>query len=312
VGSAANTRLAAIADSIARQAQAEVTGLTRVSGGYINEALRADLSDGRALFVKTLADAEPGTFATEADGLEWMREAAGTCVPLVAALHDPVDTHTDTPRFLALEWIEPGHLDEDGAHQLGQGLACMHKAAAPAHGFAPGPRAHLPDGHYQPLRLGPEVVLPNVATDSWPEFYAEHRVKPLVRQLRDRGLYDDTAARVFDRLCDRLPDLSGPDEPPARLHGDLWIGNVHAGADGHPYLIDPVAHGGHREFDLSLLRLFGNPGEACFAAYDEIYPRAPGYEERETLWAIVPILWHAVLLAGAYPSQALSMARSYR
>ncbi len=308
---AADIRLAAIADSIAQQTGAAVAGLTPVAGGYINEALRADLVDGRSLFVKTLANATPGTFATEADGLEWMREAAGTCVPLVEALHDPPNGDADTPRFLALEWIEPGRLGEAGARQLGEGLACMHMAGASAHGFAPGPRDRLSDGHYQPLRLGPEVTLPNVATESWPEFYAEQRIRPLVGQLRDRDTYDADDVIVFDRLCERLPELAGPDEPPARLHGDLWIGNVHAGTDGHPYLIDPVAHGGHREFDLALLRLFGGPGEACFAAYDEIYPRATGYAERETLWAIVPILWHAALLAGSYPAQALAMAKRY-
>jgi fructosamine-3-kinase len=301
-----------IANSITDQTGVEVLRLSPVSGGYINEALRAELADGRSLFVKTLAGAEPGTFATEAAGLEWMIEACGTCVPGVEAVSDPLDVSSqDVPRFLALEWIEPGRLSSEGARQLGEGLACMHKAGAPAHGFAPGPAEGLPKGHHPPLRLGPEVELSNIATDSWPAFYAEQRVYPLVRQLQDRGMYSADEARVFDRLCDRLPELSGPEESPARLHGDLWIGNVHAGADGHPYLIDPVAHGGHREFDLALLELFGGPGEICMETYDEIHPRAPGHEERKTLWAIVPILWHAALLQGSYPSQALSMARRY-
>ncbi|MBJ7348589.1 MAG: fructosamine kinase family protein, partial [Thermoleophilaceae bacterium] len=135
--------------------------------------------------------------------------------------------------------------------------------------------------------------------------------RPLVAQLRDRAIYTAEDVTVFDQLCERLPQLAGPPEPPARLHGDLWIGNIHAGADGHPYLIDPVAHGGHREFDLALLQLFGTPGDRCLAAYDEIHPRAPDHESRRNLWAITPILWHAVLLEGNYPAQALSMARQY-
>ncbi len=314
-----NGRLESIAAAIAQQTGATVTALEPVTGGYINEALRAELSDGRTLFVKTLEDAEPGTFATEAEGLEWIIEACGTCVPGVEAVFDPpaagtdpaAETPANAPRFLALEWIEPGTLSAVGAEQLGHGLACLHKAGAPAHGFAPGPRDGLADGEYPPLRLGPEVVLPNRATDSWPEFYADQRIRPLVAQLHNRGIYTAGEAAVFEKLCDRLPDIAGPFEPPARLHGDLWIGNVHAGADGHAYLIDPVAHGGHREFDLALLQLFGSPGARCFAAYDEIHPRAEGHADRQTLWAIAPILWHAALLSGNYPAQALTMAKRY-
>ena len=61
-------------------------------------------------------------------------------------------------------------------------------------------------------------------------------------------------------------------EPPARLHGDLWAGNRLVDVDGRSWLIDPAAHGGHREFDLAMMRLFGGFGAACFAAYDEAYP----------------------------------------
>ena len=43
---------------------------------------------------------------------------------------------------------------------------------------------------------------------------------------------------------------------PARLHGDLWAGNLLWTADGG-VLIDPAAHGGHRETDLAMLALFG-------------------------------------------------------
>ena len=71
---------------------------------------------------------------------------------------------------------------------------------------------------------------------------------------------------------ERLPALAGPPEPPARLHGDLWGGNVLAARDGRPWLIDPAAHGGHREVDLAMLRLFGAPSPRTLAAYAEVAP----------------------------------------
>lgn len=296
-----------IAQALKAATGSGVRGLTPVAGGYIGDALRAELDDGRDLFIKTQSDAPAGTFATEAAGLEWLIEVAGTSVPGIVAVGD--DAEQTGARFLALEWIEPGALTAAGAEQLGHGLACMHRAGAPDFGFAPGPRdAH---GAYPPLRLGPHVTLPNDPRPTWAEFYAECRVRPLVAGLASSGQYDAAAVAAFDRLCARLPELAGPPELPARLHGDLWIGNVHAGADGHAYLIDPVAHGGHREFDIALLKLFGSPGERCFDAYAEIAPPAEGYAEREALWSIVPLLWHAVLLGGGYAEQALTTAKRY-
>ena len=44
-------------------------------------------------------------------------------------------------------------------------------------------------------------------------------------------------------------------DKPARIHGDLWSGNVMWTADSgqsEAVLIDPAAHGGHREEDLAI------------------------------------------------------------
>ena len=58
----------------------------RVGGGSINEALRVELDDGRAAFVKTRADVPPGEFAAEAAGLAWLGRARRACgVPEVLA-----------------------------------------------------------------------------------------------------------------------------------------------------------------------------------------------------------------------------------
>ena len=105
--------------------------------------------------------------------------------------------------------------------------------------------------------------------------------------------------------------MPGPPEPPARLHGDLWSGNVLADADGRAWLIDPSAYGGHREVDLAMLRLFGAPSERIFAAYEEVAPLAAGWEERVRLWQLLPLLVHAVLFGGSYRGAAERAARHY-
>jgi fructosamine-3-kinase len=116
---------------------------------------------------------------------------------------------------------------------------------------------------------------------------------------------------LIERVCARLSELAGPPEAPARLHGDLWSGNVLADAQGRPHLIDPAAHGGHREVDLAMLRLFGGPSERCFAAYAEVAPLADGHEERIELWQLFPLLVHAVLFGGGYGASVARIARRY-
>jgi fructosamine-3-kinase len=111
-------------------------------------------------------------------------------------------------------------------------------------------------------------------------------------------------------VCDRLPELAGPAEPPARLHGDLWSGNVLA-SGGTPYLIDPAAYGGHREVDLAMLALFGTPSPRTRAAYEEVAPLADGHGERVGLWQLFPLLVHAVLFGGGYAASVERTARRY-
>ena len=202
------------------------------------------------------------------------------------------------PRFLALEWIERGSRTAATDEQLGRGLAALHGAGAPAFG-----------GEHDSV-LGP-LTLPNGPLEDWPQFYATQRLEPLARMAADRGALPGGALDTLDRLTSRLADIGGPPEPPARLHGDLWSGNVLTAEDGRPWLIDPAAYGGHREVDLAMLRLFGSPGPGFLAAYEEVAPLADGHGERVGLWQVMPLLAHAALFGGSYGGQAVAAMRRY-
>ena len=290
-----------LAEAIAAGLGSSPQGASSVSGGDLNDGWRVELDDGRTAFVKTASDAQPGSYAAEASGLRWLAEPAALSVPEVLAVVDPDPDDPSNadgaggPRLLALEWIDEGRLDAAGEEELGRGLAQVHAAGAPSFGGEP------------TLRLGP-LAVPNEPADSWTEFYAERRLRPLAEKAEGRNSLPDGARGSIDRVCERLEELAGPEEPPARLHGDLWSGNVLAGQDGRPNLIDPAAYGGHREVDLAMLKLFGGPSERCFAAYREATPLQDGFEERVPLWQLFPLLVHAVLFGGGYGSSVARIA----
>jgi fructosamine-3-kinase len=274
---------------------AGVSDVRRIGGGDINEAFRVVLADGSDAFVKTRAGTSPGEYAAEAAGLGWLAEPGALRTPRVLA----VDEH-----YLALEWIEPGRLDDAGAEELGRGLAATHTAGAGGFGGIGG------SGADPPARFG-SLGLGNEPTADWPSFYAERRLRPLAAIARDRNALAASAVAAVERVCERIGELCGPPEPPARLHGDLWSGNVMADRAGRPWLIDPSAYGGHREIDLAMLRLFGAPSERVYSAYEETAPLAEGWPERVELYQLLPLLVHALLFGGSYGAAAERVALRY-
>jgi fructosamine-3-kinase len=272
----------------------------RVGGGCINDGWQIEFEDGERAFVKTRQDVARDEYSTEAAGLRWLAEPGALRLPEVLAVRDG----DEEPRLLALEWIEEGSLGPDGGEELGRGLADLHAAGADAFGQLP------PDAPAPRLRIGP-IALETRPRDDWPSFYAGCFLLPLARMAAERGALGRSGIDAVERVCERIVDLAGPLEPPARLHGDLWGGNVMAGADGRPWLIDPAAYGGHREVDLAMLRLFGSPGSRVFAAYEEATPLAEGHADRVELWQLLPLLAHAVLFGGHYGASAERAARRY-
>jgi fructosamine-3-kinase len=268
----------------------------RVGGGDINEAWHVQLADGREAFVKTRSGVPRGEYELEAVALRWLAEPRALSVPRVIEAAES---------RLVLEWVEPGHLSAEGAEELGRGLARLHAAGAPAFGD-PGFAQRLG----VEARIG-SLRLPNEPCEDWSSFYAQRRLLPLLRLLGERGALSDRGVASVERVCERLHELAGPAEPPARLHGDLWTGNVLADVHGRPWLIDPSAYGGHREVDLAMLRLFGAPSERVFDAYAEAYPLAQGWRERVGLWQLLPLLVHAALFGGSYREAAQRMAERY-
>jgi fructosamine-3-kinase len=246
----------------------------------------ATLADGREAFVKM---GESGGFTAEANGLRWLASAAdGAAVPDVIAVDD---------RRLVIEYLPPGRPDPEMAARFGAELARTHAAGADTFGAPwPGRIASLP--------------LENSPGTSWPDWYAEHRLAPFLRRAVDAGSLEAADVRLVETLIGRIGELAGPPEPPARIHGDLWSGNV-LWSGGSGWLIDPAAHGGHRETDLAMLALFGAPHlERILEGYCSVAPLAEGWRERIPLHQLHPILVHVCLFGRAYRDELLAAVRA--
>lgn len=284
-----------LAFEVGRAVDRDVMGLVASGSSGFSATYRITFDNGSSAFVKARSDDLVGVFREEADGLRWLAETRAVRVPEVLAVRDEDPT---TDRFLVLTWVDQHLPAPDHDEQLGRDLARLHRSGAPAFGLD-----H--DNFIADLNQS------NQQHDSWAGFYATERLEPLARQAVNLGLLPPGAASVFDRLLERMRDLVGPAEPPARLHGDLWRGNVLAGVRGEPWLIDPAVYGGHREMDLAMMQLFGGFGPRCFAAYAEAFPLSEGHEDRLALYQLYPLLVHVLLFGESYASSAMHAAARY-
>ncbi|GII22325.1 fructosamine kinase family protein [Planosporangium mesophilum] len=265
---------------------------TPVAGGSICASSRLTFDTGESVFAKSLEGAPSDFFAAEANGLRWLREAGAVPVPEVIA---------ELPGMLALEWVEQTEPEQEAAERLGRELAALHRAGAPAFG------ADWP-GYIGSLPLANEP-----SPGPWPGWFAANRLAPYLRMSVDNGSLSNADAARIDQIIENIDGCAGEagDEPPARIHGDLWPGNL-LWSGSRVWLVDPAAHGGHRETDLALLSLFGSApySDRILHAYDEAWPLAAGWRERVPLHQLYLLLVHTALFGGAYRSSVLAAARA--
>jgi fructosamine-3-kinase len=273
----------ALAQAVTQALGVAVRTLQPIAGGDINDAYGVELADGNVVFVKTNQDAPRAMFWAEARGLAWLSEAGALRIPAVLA----VGQKTEGPSFLVLEHIRQGARRRDFDENLGRGLAALHRFGATGFGL----------DHDNFIGKLPQR---NVPARTWAEFYRGRRLEPQLQRAVERGLASPAVRRGLERIMATMEERVGPPEPPARLHGDLWGGNLLVDATGGPCLIDPAVYGGHREIDLAMMKLFGGFSPRVFAAYDEAYPLSPGHEERLPLYQLYPLLVHVNLFGRGY------------
>jgi len=288
------TSFGSAARRIARQTGLPVREARVVGSQHGYQHLLLTLAGGRRAFAKVAATQDSGpaelaaAFAAEASSLRWLAEADAVPVPEVLAV---------TAEALVISMVVPGHATPSAAFRFGAELARMHAAGAaefgaPWRGFI----ASLP--------------LDNTPAAGWPQWYARRRLQPYLRMAVDAGALRPEDGRLVEAVIARIDSLAGPAEPPGRVHGDCWAGNV-LWSDDRGWLIDPAAHGGHRETDLAMLALFGAPHlDRILTGYNDTVPLAPGWRSRVPLHQLHPLLVHACLFGASYREEVRSAARA--
>ena len=283
---------------LARLTGRDVKSIRPIGGQHGYRHLEIEFADGTRGFGKVAAERgqERGqqrgeaeqAFTAEATGLRWLAEAGAVPVPEVLGVDETA---------LVITMVRAATPTAEAAYRFGGDLARMHAAGPDSFGAPwPGVIASLP--------------LDNTSGASWPEWYAERRLLPFLRRAIDNDKLKPEDAAPVEAVIDRIGSFAGPPEPPSRIHGDCWSGNV-LWSGGRGWLIDPAAHGGHRETDLAMLALFGAPHlDSILAGYTDAVPLADGWRARIPLHQLHPLLVHVCLFGASYSSSLSAAARS--
>jgi len=256
-----------------------------IGGGCINQASKIHSKDGRTFFLKINQTSFLPFFEAEAEALKEIRATQTVIAPDVIAHGLAKDK-----AFLALEFINEGRSSAGSQENLGILLAKMHKIKQPFFGWK---RDNC-------IGATPQ---PNPKTDSWSEFYRDHRLAFQLKLAQSKGRTFDGAHKLLESMesffCDYSPH-------PSLLHGDLWGGNASFDSSGVPFIYDPASYYGDREADLAFTYMFGGFSSSFYDAYNQEYPLNSGFPQRKTLYNLYHELNHFNLFGGGYASSAQS------
>lgn len=250
-----------------------VEEITSVQGGDVGTSFRI-VSQNREYFCKVYKESDhQEMILSEIDGLAHLSEAVD--VPEV------IDSFfTDGFSGLIMEYIDSAvSLPEAG----GESVARLHQFEGREFGYA---RSSF---------IGP-IRIYNTRSDSWADFWWEHRILPLYHNVIAEA---NDAIRKGMKWIEQNRDELFPKESPRLLHGDLWSGNFIYRKSGSPCFIDPSVYYGHREMDIGMMLLFGGFRDELIA-YLDICPLEKGWEKRMFWSQLYPLMVHWCLFGGAY------------
>lgn len=264
----------------------------QVHGGDINSSYCLFSSTGK-YFLKVNDEGKyPGMFAREANGLDLLRKNCELIIPKIIKVGV-----CDRQQYLLMEWLEKGMSQKNMWENFGTELAIMHKQPQKYFG--------LNEDNY----IGSLKQI-NDPHNEWHSFYAECRIKPLVKKLFEAGNFSRTDIKDAEFFCISLKNIF-PMESSSLLHGDLWAGNYLISSSGYAAIFDPAVYLGHREMDIGMTKLFGGFDQQFYDSYNGTYPLEKGWEKRLSITQLYPLLVHAVLFGGHYIGSVKNIFKAF-
>lgn len=271
--------------------EVKIDAVTALSGGCIHNAAKAETSAG-VFFIKYNYDIDPTMFASEAMGLQLIKDAKVIHTPEVY-----IAGAAEKFMYLILEFIESTFPKKDYWRNFGNSLAALHQKSNEQYG--------LSFNNF----IG-SLPQSNKVNPDWLDLFIQERLMPQVKLAMDSGKINQKIVRVFENLFTKLSDLLVL-EKPSLLHGDLWSGNVMINSTGDATLIDPAVYYGNREVELAFTQLFGGFNEEFYQSYKEVFPLEAGYEERFDLYNLYPLMVHVNLFGGGYLDSVIRVLRRF-
>lgn len=274
------------------QNEISITSFHNISGGCINDCYHIQTTEKEFFLKVNDAATYPGMFAAEVKGLTLLENACPGFTPEVILQYEEANT-----QYLILAYHTSKRREKNYWQRFANNLALVHQNANNYFGL----------DHTNYIGALPQI---NTPTESWIDFFMQHRITHLLSQVIDKGLLEKSITKKFDSLFSKLDSIF-PKEKPALLHGDLWGGNHITGNDGFGKIIDPAVYYGHREMDIAMMQLFGGFDTDVFAFYNDIFPLATGWQQRMDICNLYPLLVHVLLFGGSYAQQVRYIVKNF-
>ena len=265
--------------------EAGIDHVRPLTGGMIAEVYAADLTDGRRIVVKVGNSAE-SDLDIEGYMLDYLGQHSRLPVPQVLHCEDTL---------LVMTFVDgQSHLGAAEQQHAAELLTDLHSVTQPQFGLE------------RDTLIGP-LHQPNPLSDSWIDFFRDHRLLYMARVAHVNGALPATLMTRIEKLSARLPDWLLEPERPSLIHGDIWATNILTHNGRIAAFVDPAIYYAHAEIELAYMALFGTFGYSnssqspFFRHYHELQPIAAGFfEERRDIYNLYPLLVHVRLFGGSY------------
>lgn len=267
-----------LAERVERALGEAVLDIEELDGGMIGSVYRVDLDGGETVVAKS----SEHSLTTEGRMLDYLAAESDLPVPGV----EYVDEDLLVLEHVAGESTITPAVERDAAAHL----ASLHEIEGRACGFP-----------FDTL-TGP-VRQPNPWTDSWVEFYREHRVGTVLELARTEGSVSTPLAERVDRACADFEQLLDEPDHPKLLHGDVWRTNLLTDGERITAFLDPACSYGHPEIELAYADWTETFGDLFFEAYQTergVDLDDGFFDQRRLVYRLYPLLVHVHLFGGAY------------